>query len=123
MQLGEPMDRSRLFFPPTSEWEKAFPTLEDAIIHYIESDFSGEERKGIVSLRRQGGILPCGNPLCFRGGYELDREVDRMIHEGVLEKTMTLHCPGDEGTPKRHRGDDCERSIRATLKLKPKSVA
>src|SRR5690349_11297329 len=86
--MGEPMDRSKLFFPPTRKWEEAFPTLEDAIIDYIESDFGGEERNGTVSLRRQGGILRCGNPLCFHGGYELDREVSRMIHEGVLEKTV-----------------------------------
>jgi hypothetical protein len=121
--MGEPMDRSKLFFArPTSKWGEAFPALEDAIIDYVESDFGGEERNETVSLRSQGGVLPCGNPLCFRGGYELDREVSRMIQDGVLEKTVTLHCPGDEGTPKRRRGDDCERSIKATIKLKPKLV-
>jgi hypothetical protein len=67
--MGEPMDRSKLFFSRlTSKWEEAFPTLEDAIIDYIESDFGSEEHNGTVSLRRNGSILRCGNPLCFRGG-------------------------------------------------------
>jgi hypothetical protein len=122
--MGEPMDRSnRIFAPLTSSFDDAYPTLEDATIRYTEFDFGSEETKGIISFRRQGGLLRCGNPRCFRGGYELDWEVNRMIREGVLEKTVTISCSGDEGTPKQKRGDSCDRSIIATIELKLKPLA
>jgi hypothetical protein len=121
--MGQPMDRSnRPFSPETNSFEEAYPTLEDAIIYYTEFDFGNEETKCIISLRRQGGLLRCGNSRCFRGGYELDREVNHMLREGMLEKTVELNCPGDEGTAKKIRGDSCDRSIEATIKLKLKPV-
>jgi hypothetical protein len=49
-------------------------------------------------------------------------EVRNMMREGVKEKTVTLFCPGDEGTAKgRRRGDSCEWSIKTIITLKPKS--
>jgi hypothetical protein len=39
----------------------------------------------------------------------------------VIEKGVTLRCPGDEGTPKRSRGDSCLYSVRGKIKLVPKA--
>jgi hypothetical protein len=117
--MSKPMDRSDRLFKPTNRFDEAFPTLEDATIHYTEFEFGNEDTKGIVSLRREGGIMRCRNTRCIDGGYELDREVSRMIHDDVLENTVTLYCSGHEGT-RRRRGDSCDGSVEVMIKLKLK---
>jgi hypothetical protein len=118
--MGQPMDRSqRIFAPQTDKFAEAFPTLEDAVLEYIEYDFGqAQTGKRWHSLRTEGGLMRCGNSRCHRGGYEIDREVRRMIRENVAEQHVEISCPGDEGTPKRKRGDSCDRSIEGTLTLK-----
>ena len=128
--MGEPMDRSRRVFCALSRFEAAFPTLEDAIFEYEVYDFGNEQpnpyAQGSSSTRwfrmaSNGGLLRCENPRCQRGGYEIDVEVMKMLAEGVIEKGVTLRCPGDEGTPKRSRGDSCLYSVRGKIKLVPKA--
>ena len=119
--MGEPKDRSKLFIPPTRFFDEAFPTLEDAVLRFQEFEY-GEptRRRGIFSLRREGsGILRCGNSLCHRGGYEIDREVHKMLEEKLTEKQIELSCRGDEGTPKgKRKGRSCAFSIEGKITLK-----
>jgi hypothetical protein len=117
--MGEPMDRSRRIFMKPTSFEKGFPTLEQAIVEYTESDFVLPTRSGSWYLRDEGGLMSCGNPSCRRGGYELDREVSKMVRTGATENKIKLYCRGDEGSPKgRKIGRRCQRSIDATIKLK-----
>ena len=117
--MGEPMDRTRRVFMKLGTFEETFPTLEDAVIEFTEFDFVLEATSGRWSMRMQGGLMPCGNVSCRRGGYELDREVHQMLREVNSQKAVTLHCAGDEGSPQGRRiGSQCQRSIEATIKLR-----
>ena len=120
--MGRPMDRSKLFIdPPVKDFEVAFPTLEDAILQYTVSNFGDDTRKDRFSVREEGGLLHCRNPRCNGGGYEIDRQIIKMISEKVTEKSIELSCGGHEGTPKgRKIGRGCLYSIVGTLTLKHK---
>jgi len=65
--------------------------------------------------------MPCSNPSCRRGGYELDRKVPEMVRAGLTETKIKLYCRGDEGSPKgRKIGRRCQHSIEGTIRLKYK---
>jgi hypothetical protein len=123
--MGEPMDRSkRLFSTPFNQFNAAFPTLEDVLFEYVVHDYGRLQTDGHddtgkrrFNLRQRGGLLACWNPRCHRGGYELDQEVFTMLREGVTDKEVALRCPGDEGTPKAHRGRTCSYSVVGNLTL------
>jgi hypothetical protein len=98
--MGEPMDRSRRVFGRLAPFDEVFPELEDAVFEFIEKDFLFQKRPGRWHIHGQGGVMPCGNPSCQRGGYELDRDIRQMLRAGTLTKTLELACRGDEGSPK-----------------------
>ena len=119
--MGIPMDRSRRVFLKSGPFQKAFPKLESAVVEYSEYRPGGESAEGyrrMHDLRTYGGLLPCGNPLCRRGGYELDLKVHEMVRNAVDVQEFTLSCRGDEGSAKgRKRGRRCDRCIKARAKL------
>ncbi|MGA3081512.1 MAG: hypothetical protein ABSD44_09040 [Terracidiphilus sp.] len=122
--MGEPMDMSLRVFGKLKQFEEVFPALEDAIVDFTEFDFLFEKRSGIWHVYGEGGMMPCGNPSCRRGGYEIDSKVIEMVRSHQTEKQITLYCPGDEGSPKgRKVGRRCQRKIEAkvTLRLKRQS--
>lgn len=118
--MGQPMDRSRLVFMQLGSFEEAFPELEVAKVKYTEFSHGTEKRTSTHDLKYEGGLLECANDRCHRGGYQLDREVRRMIREGLTEKKLQMHCPGDEGTPKLRRGRRCSRKIIGIIKIELK---
>ncbi len=123
--MGEPMDRSkRAFVQFDSTFEQAFPTLDDAMIRFTEEFGYGEKtRPGKWSYREKGGLMPCWNSKCRRGGYEFDFIIRGMIREQVGTQKIELSCPGDEGSLKgRKRGDPCMCSIEGTITLIPRSA-
>jgi hypothetical protein len=120
--MGEPMDRSNRVFGRLKSFDETFPELEDAVVEFVEKDFVFEKRSGTWHIHGQGGLMPCGNPSCRRGGYELDKDIRLMLRAGVLQKTIQLSCRGDEGSPQgRTIGRKCERSIEGTLTLRLKA--
>lgn len=122
--MGQPMDRSRRVFGKLAPFDEVFPELEDAAFEFVEKDFVFEKRRGTWHLNGQGGVMPCGNPSCRRGGYELDRDLRQMLRAGVLRKKFELSCRGDEGSPLgRKIGRKCHRSVEGTLKLRLKVPA
>jgi hypothetical protein len=119
--MGEPMDRSRRVFVQLGPFEEAFPTLEEATIEYTESESGIKKRSGKWYLSQDGGLMECRNPRCRRGGYEFDREVQKMVREHATEMKIELSCRGDEGSPKgRRRGQRCSYSVEGTVTVKYK---
>jgi hypothetical protein len=47
-------------------------------------------------VSRKGGLIPCGNPSCKRGGYEPDRELHNLVGAQETTRKIDLHCRGDE---------------------------
>lgn len=132
--MGAPIDRSNRFMsgPPT-KFETAFPELGGISIAYRETGKGvsgllgqrGSPRAPLGSkarLRTTGGLIRCSNPMCNRGGYEVDWDVHDMLRRKLVTKEFTRRCPGDEGSPKGRRpGPKCLNTLhfKLTLKYKP----
>src|SRR6185437_563937 len=88
--MGEPMDRSkRVFCESTTSFEEAFPTIESATISEYEVG-EGVPTFGVDESHRRtfgegvpftDGLIPCRNPRCRRGGYEVDHSLHEMVRE------------------------------------------
>jgi len=125
--MGTPMDRSgRFFCTPVDSFEKAFPELESALIEYYETGDGvfalgpGHDPNSYSKPRQvREPLMRCSNPQCRRGGYEIDREISMMISERKEFEEFTMHCPGDEGSPKGRRpGKRCWNVLHVRLTLK-----
>lgn len=120
--MGIPKDRSRLVFMQHGPFERAFPTLDDAVAEYVEWDYAIKKREGTWRVKEYGGLMACANERCRRGGYEIDREIHQMIREKLTEKKVRMLCRGDEGSPKgRRRGRSCTCALDAILRVTYKS--
>jgi hypothetical protein len=130
MAMGEPMDRSKRVFGHLAPFEEVFPTIESATISSYE-DGEGVYTFGVDESRRRTfgkgvpfreGLIPCRNPRCRRGGYEIDHSLSEMVRENVTEKEFDTACPGDEGSPKGRRpGRSCGNVLHYRLTIKYKS--
>jgi hypothetical protein len=122
--MGEVMDRSRRVFGHLDTFENVFPTVEEAVVEFTESDFGVTKRTGRFHMHYEGGLMACGNPCCRRGGYEFDRELGEMIRNYVAEKSIRLSCRGDEGSPKgRKIGRRCTLSVDAIIRIRYRDPA
>jgi hypothetical protein len=102
--------RTNPFFNGVSSFKTAFPILSDAQIEWRErrgpqDALTGDVRK--IGFKRGNftqGILPCSNPECHEGGYEVDRLVAAMLREQELERQGVLLCSGREVGGETRRG-------------------
>lgn len=134
--MGTPIDRTNRFLvgEPVA-FEEAFPTLQDVTVECYEVG-KGDNVQYVMgrdapasytygpprSFRSSGGLLRCSNPLCNRGGYEIDLDFHDMVQRKLIQKEFIRGCPGDEGSPKGRRpGRRCLNALhyRITLHYKP----
>ncbi len=116
--------RTNPFFNGVSSFKTAFPQLHDALIEWREKRGPDDERSG--ELRKTGfrrgnftqGVIPCSNPSCHEGGYQLDRLVAAMLSLEEGEREGVMLCSGRETGEEIRRGPvRCPHRIhyRATL--------
>ncbi len=125
--MGKPVDRSNRFLAPETSFEKAFPKLKAVFIESVEigkgTEFSigapwREKPQYGPKYRLNGGLIRCSNPLCNRGGYQVDFEVSDMCREKLISKEFRGACHGDEGSPKgRRQGRRCLNHLRYRITL------
>lgn len=119
--------RTNAFFNGVSTFKAAFPSLTDALVewrerHGPEDSSGGDFRK--LGFRRGNftqGILPCSNPDCHEGGYQIDRLIAEMLTLGESERKGIMLCSGREIGDETRRGPvRCPHRIeyRATLTVK-----
>ena len=111
----------RYFLGTTSDRKKAFYGIE-AIELDIEQDvfknhiYENWRRHLHYTLDNVPRTLPCVNPRCQRGGFDLQSLI---LFRGEGEHEMEMFCRGDEGTPKgRRKGDPCDNFIKFKLHIK-----
>jgi hypothetical protein len=84
--------------------------LSDAVIEWRErrgpQDVSSSDARktGFKRGNFTQGVLPCSNPGCHEGGYELDRLVAAMLREEETERQGILLCSGREVSSESRRG-------------------
>jgi hypothetical protein len=126
-EMGKAKEGSKPLFRGLSTFEEAFPTVEGATIASYEVGegvYTSEVPRNAFGtpLPFGSGLIPCSNPYCRRGGYEVDASLDEMRRDKVTEKEFVKHCPGDEGMPRaRKTGRRCMNVLhyRLTVKYKP----
>lgn len=78
------------------------------------SSFFLEESKRIIfydelTIQRK---IPCSNPKCQQGGYEIQLILESLIRRNDEKSEGKINCNGHEGTPKgRKNGNSCWNSI------------
>jgi len=116
------------FFNGVTSFKNAFPELGDALIEWRELTGPEDERPG--DLRRTGfrrgnftsGVLPCSNPDCHEGGYQIDRLVADMLHMEEKQREGTFLCSGRETGEEVRRGPvRCPHRIMFKAVLSPRT--
>jgi hypothetical protein len=119
--------RITAFFNGVNTFKSAFPEVQDAVVEWREKRGPDDE-KGL-DLRKTGfrrgnftqGVVPCSNPVCHEGGYQLDRLVSAMLAEGETQREGVMLCSGREVAEEVRRGPvRCSYRIayRATLQVR-----
>lgn len=96
--MGYPMNREHRLFSELATFEDAFPGLAGAVVAYRQEGpgASGESRVGTTADETLEGLIPCSNPGCKQGGFEVDLVVHEMFAAGETTREGTLACPGTE---------------------------
>lgn len=113
--------------PHTNRLAKRFPSVETVTVEWKEHDRPEEE------LAPEGGafphsiqastgevepLLPCSNPVCHGGGFEILEVVESMVGNRRHEKTGLLVCIGWEPAKgKRTEQSPCTRAIDYRMRL------
>ena len=105
-------DKFRLtnFYNGLNHFKTAFPQLSDALIEWRE--LKGPEDESKAEPRKTGyrrgnftyGMIPCSNPACHEGGYEIDKLIAYMLRTEEMERQGTLLCVGREIGDEVRRG-------------------
>ncbi len=96
-----------------------FPELADAAAAWAPEPGPGPEQE----MRHAAGTwqppIPCDNPACRGGGFDLASVVERMVSFRRTEKAGILVCSGWEGdaAPEAGEGTPCVRIVRYRLML------
>lgn len=119
--------RANPFYNGVSNFKSAFPDLSDATIEWRER--RGPEDGKSADVRKTGfrrgnfsqGVLPCSNPACHEGGYQVDRLIAEMLKLGETEREGMMLCSGREVGEEVRRGPiRCPYRIDYTVTLVPK---
>lgn len=111
------------FYNGVSSFKTAFPVLGDALIEWRERRGPEDPRQG--DLRKTGfrrgnftrGLLPCSNPACSEGGYQVDRLIAEMLRLGETEREGMMLCAG------REMGDETRRGpIRCPYRMEYRAI-
>jgi hypothetical protein len=120
--------RTDPFFNGVSSFRTAFPDLSDALIDWRERRGPEDERPGEprkAGFRRGNftqGMLPCSNPNCYVGGYQIDRLIAEMLTTGEMEREGMMLCSGRELAEEARRGPvRCPYRIDYRVTLTPRS--
>ncbi|MDE2059659.1 MAG: hypothetical protein KGL31_04285 [candidate division NC10 bacterium] len=113
--------------PRTRNAAKRFPTVEAATVEWEECSRAGEGSPAeggafSHSMRAAGGafepMLPCSNPGCQGGGFEILEVVESMISDQCEDKAGLLVCIGWERIKGRQtEKSPCTRAISYRIRL------
>jgi len=120
------MDKIRPLLGTTSKFSEAYPEIDTAKITVNTDLFGSHERNKDYRLthfneRHMSSKIDCPNPMCKRGGVDIDSFLRSMVVQGKTELSEKISCNGDEGSPQgRRRGRRCDNffEIRAEITYK-----
>ena len=105
--------------PPAPRPVPGFPELADAAAAWAPLLGPGPEQEMRHAAGSWQPLIPCENPACRGGGFDLVSVMEGMLSFRETEKAGILVCPGWEGDQPPEAGGDtpCVRTIRYRLTL------
>lgn len=122
--MSFPRFRTTAFYNGLGSFKAAFPTLHDALVEWEE--LKGPNVQPPKAYRRKmgfrrgnfnRGLIPCGNEVCWEGGYQVDRLIGEMLSLGEDDRQGVLYCSGRELAEDSHRASRCRRRINYRVTL------
>jgi hypothetical protein len=106
-------------------FHKEFPTITELEVR-IEQDRNRYHTRSrhvrVYTLANHPRLfVPCVNPLCRRGGFDLTDLLITARDAGKLDYSDEVPCNGDEGSPKgRRRGRPCNNWFKVSMRVRCK---
>ena len=120
--MGRLPERGQPFIGYLTSFHAAYPTVEGATVKFTETDFGTDPKVRYWDLA-DGARMPCGNPRCQRGGYNIEWLAREMISKRTESEEIKMSCNGDEGSPKgRRQGKNCLMFMEGTINVKYKKA-
>ncbi len=96
-----------------------FPELADVAVTWAPTPGGDPEQSMGHAAGSWRPLIPCDNPACRGGGFDLVPVVERMVSYRETERAGILVCAGWEGEAPRGaaEGTPCVRTIRYRLTL------
>lgn len=112
---------SKPFLGTVSSLREAYPEIDTLAFVAVEiGDLPREKDRRDVrySAANIPGAVPCGNPRCQQGGYDLNGVLAGLTASGETSYEFDWSCNGHEGTPKGRRiGNPCMNLIKGTIMI------
>jgi len=122
--VSVPRFRTAAFYNGFGSFKAAFPSLFDAQIEWEElrgpDDQPRKRSRRKMGYRRGNfnrGLIPCGNEMCWEGGYQIDRLIEELLRLDETDRSGTLYCSGRELGEDSHRATRCSHRIQYRITL------
>jgi hypothetical protein len=118
--------KKNYFIPrkPTT-FETAFPQIATMRLEVERGEGANRFSNPMVYTEESppDRILPCDNPLCYRGGCDVQRFLSGVVAGHEVEVERMLFCQGYEGSPKgRKNYGPCDTRYKVKVKIAYKSA-
>jgi hypothetical protein len=108
------MSTSEPFLGKPAPFKQAYPEFKTVRVRVKhEGDMThAMQREQTYTEHSLPRVIPCPNPRCRQGGYDLTATIIAIAHERLSSYKVNWSCNGHEGTPKgRKVGAPCSNSI------------
>src|ERR1019366_979235 len=113
--------RTNYFIPRVhTTFERAFPDIATMRLEAERGDETSRLGRPMVFTENSppDRFLPCSNPLCYRGGCDVQQFLSGVVAARKTDVEETLFCQGFEGSPKgKKRYGPCDTYYRVKGKI------
>lgn len=105
---------SKPFLGSVSSFKEAYPEIKSLLLNGTQSGEVSRENQRLIHYSQINlpQTIPCSNPRCKQGGFDLMATLITVTHSRMSSYETTMYCGGHEGTPKgRVKGDPCFNSL------------
>jgi len=108
-------EKMRNLFPQQTSFKEAYPEIKSLRIEISQDRFGfytqpQNDQKIILTESNITPKIPCINPLCQRGGINIEKLVSFMIPHRSQEDEFEETCPGHEGSTRNRSAPPCDNT-------------
>ena len=105
-------------FGTVPTFRKAYPEVRTARLEITHRGDVDHQRIHVYSESNMRSKIPCTNPLCWEGRYDLNTLLMTLTHGKAATYQSTFYCNGREGSARtRARRYPCMNSVEVSIAL------